>query len=218
MLVCAGCGKSRPLTATPNRLSQPTRTPPPPTGPPHVRGEPAVPQRPRGQPGRHGPGALLHQVQDNPGGWGWWGWGWVSGGSGLVRLDGTEKERKRRSSHTSLSLNSTNKGTRLNRHQQLTETIPPPLAGNLERGLVSCTGSQFCGFALIETKARAMQVVEKLEAALDIPRTVRIHWTGCPNSCGQAQVRSRGVERGRGARAAGAVGGRGVGWRQSDSG
>lgn len=68
----------------------------------------------------------------------------------------------------------------------------PTAAGNLERGLVSCTGSQFCGFALIETKNRAMEVVKKLEAALDIPKTVRIHWTGCPNSCGQAQVRGRG--------------------------
>lgn len=27
-------------------------------------------------------------------------------------------------------------------------------AGNLMRGLVSCTGSQFCGFAMIETKNR----------------------------------------------------------------
>jgi hypothetical protein len=70
-------------------------------------------------------------------------------------------------------------------------TPPPP--GNLERGLVSCTGSQFCGFALIETKNRAMAVVEALEAALDIPKTVRIHWTGCPNSCGQAQVQGAGT-------------------------
>jgi hypothetical protein len=68
--------------------------------------------------------------------------------------------------------------------------LNPPAPGNLERGLVSCTGSQFCGFALIETKQRAMAVVEKLEAALDIPKAVRIHWTGCPNSCGQAQVQS----------------------------
>lgn len=60
--------------------------------------------------------------------------------------------------------------------------------GNLERGLVSCTGSQFCGFALIETKNRAMDVIAKLEASLDLPNPVRIHWTGCPNSCGQAQV------------------------------
>jgi dissimilatory sulfite reductase (desulfoviridin) alpha/beta subunit len=56
------------------------------------------------------------------------------------------------------------------------------------RGLVSCTGSQFCPVALIETKNRAMEVVRKLEAELDIPRLVRIHWTGCPNSCAQAQV------------------------------
>ena len=60
--------------------------------------------------------------------------------------------------------------------------------GNLMRGLVSCTGSQFCGLALIETKNRAQEVIKELEDMLDIPRLVRIHWTGCPNSCGQAQV------------------------------
>lgn len=56
------------------------------------------------------------------------------------------------------------------------------------RGLVSCTGAQFCGLALIETKNRALAAVRQLEQELDIPRPVRIHWTGCPNSCGQAQV------------------------------
>lgn len=61
----------------------------------------------------------------------------------------------------------------------------PPPAGPLLRGLVSCTGAQFCSLALIETKNRALEVVRQLEAELDIPATVRIHWTGCPNSCGQ---------------------------------
>jgi len=56
------------------------------------------------------------------------------------------------------------------------------------RGLVSCTGSNFCGIALIETKTRAVKIAQKLESLLDIPKPVRIHWTGCPNSCGQAQV------------------------------
>ena len=60
--------------------------------------------------------------------------------------------------------------------------------GNLSRALVSCTGSQFCGFGLVETKNRAVEVAEMLEAELDIPNPVRMHWTGCPNSCGQAQV------------------------------
>jgi ferredoxin-nitrite reductase len=60
--------------------------------------------------------------------------------------------------------------------------------GKLMAGLVSCTGSQFCGLALVETKNRAMAIVRKLEEELDIPSLVRMHWTGCPNSCGQAQV------------------------------
>lgn len=65
----------------------------------------------------------------------------------------------------------------------------PALAGPLLRGLVSCTGAQFCSLALIETKNRALEVVRQLEAELDIPATVRIHWTGCPNSCGQVRLR-----------------------------
>ena len=60
--------------------------------------------------------------------------------------------------------------------------------GSLLRGLVSCTGAQFCGLAMIETKNRALDIVSKLESELEIPRMVRMHWTGCPNSCGQAQV------------------------------
>ena len=60
-------------------------------------------------------------------------------------------------------------------------------AGKLTRGLVSCTGAQFCGVAMIETKNRAMAIVEKLEAQLDLPKKVRMHWTGCPNSCGQVR-------------------------------
>ena len=47
---------------------------------------------------------------------------------------------------------------------------------------------QFCGLAVIETKNRAMAVVEKLEQQLDFPKKVRIHWTGCPNSCGQVRT------------------------------
>ena len=53
----------------------------------------------------------------------------------------------------------------------------------LTRGLVSCTGSQFCGLAIIETKNRAMDIAAKLDEQLDFPgKPVRMHWTGCPNS------------------------------------
>ncbi len=66
---------------------------------------------------------------------------------------------------------------------------PDPLA----RALVSCTGNQFCKFALIETKNRAVALIDELEDELEMPKPVRFHWTGCPNSCGQPQVADIGL-------------------------
>lgn len=65
--------------------------------------------------------------------------------------------------------------------------------GPLSRALVSCTGAQFCNFALIETKTRSQALIQALEAELELERPVRIHWTGCPNSCGQPQVADIGL-------------------------
>lgn len=61
----------------------------------------------------------------------------------------------------------------------------PPL---LMKGLVACTGNQFCGQAIIETKARSLKVTEEVNRQVSVPRPVRMHWTGCPNTCGQVQV------------------------------
>lgn len=63
----------------------------------------------------------------------------------------------------------------------------------LQRALVSCTGGEFCGFALIETKNRALGIIKELDAELFLAKPVRIHWTGCPNSCGQPQVADIGL-------------------------
>ncbi|MBD1935523.1 MULTISPECIES: ferredoxin--nitrite reductase [Cyanophyceae] len=68
-------------------------------------------------------------------------------------------------------------------------TSPQPLT----KALVSCTGSQFCNFALIETKNRAVAMIQELEAELSLTQPVRIHWTGCPNSCAQPQVADIGL-------------------------
>jgi ferredoxin-nitrite reductase len=69
-----------------------------------------------------------------------------------------------------------------------------PLAPKtLERSLVSCTGAQFCNFALVETKNQALALARELDSELEIPNTVRMHWTGCPNSCGQPQVADIGL-------------------------
>lgn len=65
--------------------------------------------------------------------------------------------------------------------------------GFIEGNVVSCTGAQFCGLALIETKAHAESVAKKLEELVIVDRPIRIHWTGCPNSCGQVQVADIGI-------------------------
>lgn len=63
-----------------------------------------------------------------------------------------------------------------------------PKPAILMRGLVACTGNQFCGQAIIETKARALKVTEEVQRFVSVSRPIRMHWTGCPNSCGQVQV------------------------------
>ena len=65
--------------------------------------------------------------------------------------------------------------------------------GRIEGNVVSCTGAQFCGLALIETKSNAESMARKLEALVEVNRPVRIHWTGCPNSCGQVQAADIGI-------------------------
>jgi ferredoxin-nitrite reductase len=50
--------------------------------------------------------------------------------------------------------------------------------GFIEGGIVSCTGAQFCGLALIETKGNAEALGKKLETLVTVDRPIRIHWTG----------------------------------------
>lgn len=50
--------------------------------------------------------------------------------------------------------------------------------GFIEGNVVSCTGAQFCGLALIETKSKAEEYAKKLEELVTVTRPIRIHWTG----------------------------------------
>ena len=52
------------------------------------------------------------------------------------------------------------------------------------RGLVSCTGMDYCHFALIETKGWALKTARALEAKLGKTQPLRMHWSGCPAGCG----------------------------------
>ena len=64
---------------------------------------------------------------------------------------------------------------------------------NVSAGTVSCTGNTYCGFALTHTKDTAQMIAEKLDAELNLPKHVKIQWTGCPNNCGQADMGSIGL-------------------------
>ena len=65
--------------------------------------------------------------------------------------------------------------------------------GHIVGHTISCTGAQFCGLAMIETKMNAARVARLLDEQLTVPRPLRIHWTGCPNSCGQVQAADIGI-------------------------
>ncbi|HTM10555.1 MAG TPA: Rieske 2Fe-2S domain-containing protein [Verrucomicrobiae bacterium] len=52
------------------------------------------------------------------------------------------------------------------------------------RGLVSCTGIDYCHFALIETKGWALKTARALEAKLGKTQPLSMHWSGCPAGCG----------------------------------
>jgi nitrite reductase (NADH) large subunit len=66
------------------------------------------------------------------------------------------------------------------------------------RGLVSCTGIDYCHMALIETKGWAIDVAKQLEKKLgpDLEKVkpLSIHWSGCPAGCGMHQVSTIGLQ------------------------
>jgi sulfite reductase (ferredoxin) len=63
------------------------------------------------------------------------------------------------------------------------------------RGTVACTGSEFCKLALTETKSFARWLTEQLEERFpNYQEQLRLHITGCPNSCGQHWIADIGIE------------------------
>ena len=76
-----------------------------------------------------------------------------------------------------------------------------PFPGPFERGVVACTGSEFCRFAVVETKERAVKWAQAMDRRLaedgDGPGrpnagrddgVIRMHFSGCSASCAQPQV------------------------------
>ena len=81
-----------------------------------------------------------------------------------------------------------------------------PFPGPFERGVVACTGSEFCRFAVVETKERAVKWARWLDARAgagghgrwapgggtlgpgDDAGVIRMHFSGCSASCAQPQI------------------------------
>jgi sulfite reductase (ferredoxin) len=63
------------------------------------------------------------------------------------------------------------------------------------RGMMACTGLQFCKLAIVETKARANDLYAELERRLpDFDTPITINVNGCPNSCARFQVADIGLK------------------------
>lgn len=71
-----------------------------------------------------------------------------------------------------------------------------PAGGSpFRRGTIACTGTEFCKLALTETKDFSRRLVEELERRLpSFHEHVKLHVTGCPNSCGQHWIADIGIE------------------------
>ncbi|MGH3148857.1 MAG: nitrite/sulfite reductase [Rubrobacter sp.] len=65
-----------------------------------------------------------------------------------------------------------------------------PNPGAFERGLVACTGSEFCRFGIVETKVRAVEWAREMDRRVgDVGQeAVRMHFSGCSASCAQPQI------------------------------
>jgi ferredoxin-nitrite reductase len=80
-----------------------------------------------------------------------------------------------------------------------------PTPGPFSRGVVACTGNEFCRFAIVETKVRAAQWAREMDEQFALAAdcdaghaardgsdwgdgVVRMHFSGCSASCAQPQI------------------------------
>ncbi len=75
----------------------------------------------------------------------------------------------------------------------LTDGGLTPHASLWRSTLISCTGTQFCNLAIVETKQRAQRILKFLEEECEIDSPIFLSVTGCPNSCAQYQIADIGL-------------------------
>lgn len=63
------------------------------------------------------------------------------------------------------------------------------------RGTIACSGTEFCKLAITETKSFSRWLVDELDERLPgFDQHLKLHVTGCPNSCGQHWIADIGIE------------------------
>jgi sulfite reductase (ferredoxin) len=78
---------------------------------------------------------------------------------------------------------------------ELTAVGLPVNVTSFRRGTVTCTGTEFCRLAITETKNFARWLIGELEDRLPgFEQHLKLHITGCPNSCGQHWISDIGIE------------------------
>jgi sulfite reductase (ferredoxin) len=65
----------------------------------------------------------------------------------------------------------------------------------VRRGVMACTGIEFCKLAIVETKVLATDLVTRLEQTLNgFDADITININGCPNACARTQVADIGLK------------------------
>lgn len=65
----------------------------------------------------------------------------------------------------------------------------------VRRGMMACTGLEFCKLAIVETKILAADLVQRLEQTLaGFDADITINLNGCPNACARTQVADIGLK------------------------
>ncbi|HZQ50817.1 MAG TPA: nitrite reductase [Bryobacteraceae bacterium] len=78
---------------------------------------------------------------------------------------------------------------------ELTAVGLPVNVTSFRRGTITCTGTEFCRLAITETKNFARWLIGELEDRLPgFEQHLKLHITGCPNSCGQHWISDIGIE------------------------
>ncbi|MEV4006369.1 nitrite/sulfite reductase [Actinomadura sp. NPDC049753] len=87
--------------------------------------------------------------------------------------------------------------------EQHTEALADELAkhdlqvrpSTFRRQTMACTGIEYCKLAIVDTKQRAMDLIDELEERLpDFDQPLTINVNGCPNACARIQVADIGLK------------------------